>query len=178
VLLLLLSLIFSQPSFALGKVVFELKESSTQYIVEHPAHTVESTSKSSRGKIECDEKMNCQYLVAVPVKSFDSGSSGRDQHMLEVTRASLHPMVQIKGQFKLVNSVEPSGQIEAVISFAGEERKYDNLLVNWKKDGKIWHASGAWTLKFTDFKIERPALLLVPVKEEFQINFSQTWAEL
>jgi hypothetical protein len=38
----------------------------------------------------------CDFLIAVPVKSFDSGNSNRDLHMLQVTRGGQFPMITVR----------------------------------------------------------------------------------
>ena len=171
----ILAAVVLTPQLSLAASVFVLKDSSVEYRVSHPAHVVTATSKESRGKIQCDDKKVCDYLVAVPVKSFDSDSGGRDQHMLEVTKAALNPMVQMKGRVTLPAGDALNAKIDVEITFAGVTKKYDGLQVDWKKNGLNWLATGKWVLKLSDFKIERPALLLVPVDDAFQMTFSQTW---
>ena len=52
----------------------------------------DGVSHSARGKGICHAG-ECDFLIAVPVKSFDSGDSNRDLHMLQVTRGAEFPMV-------------------------------------------------------------------------------------
>ena len=54
---------------------------------------MDGVSHAARGK-GVFHAGQCDFLIAAPVKSFDSGDSNRDLHMLQVTRG---------GQFALVN---------------------------------------------------------------------------
>src|SRR5581483_10648022 len=58
-----------------------LQTSTLTYQVSHPMHHVEGASHAAKGKGVCGTE-ECNFLVAVPVKSFDSGDSNRDLHML------------------------------------------------------------------------------------------------
>ena len=62
-----------------------LEQSTLTYHVSHPLHQVDGVSHAARGKGVCHAGQ-CDFLIAVPVKSFDSGDSNRDLHMLQVTR--------------------------------------------------------------------------------------------
>ena len=45
------------------------------------------TKHVAKGKGVCKDGQ-CDFLLAVPVKSFDSGDTNRDLHMLQVTRGA------------------------------------------------------------------------------------------
>jgi polyisoprenoid-binding protein YceI len=171
-LFILLSLFIFQQSLA-GES-FILGSSKVQYMVDHPSHDSVGVSEQSKGKISCDDQKKCQYLVAVPVKSFDSGSAGRDQHMLQVTKAAEFPLVQISGEFTMPTEAG-SLNLNAKVSLAGKEKAYQTLPIKLTKDKSNWTVHGEWSLKLSDFSIERPELLLIPVKDEFRIKFEQTW---
>src|SRR5580704_16392084 len=72
-----------------------LKQSTLAYHVSHPLHQTEGVSRAARGKGVCHEGQ-CDFLIAVPVKSFDSGDSNRDLHMIQVTRGAEFPMVTVR----------------------------------------------------------------------------------
>ena len=63
--------------------------------MSHPLHQTEGVSHAARGKGVCHAGQ-CDFLIAVPVKSFDSGDSNRDLHMLQVTRGAEFPMVTVR----------------------------------------------------------------------------------
>ena len=72
-----------------------LKESALTYHVSHPLHQTDGVSHAARGKGICHGGQ-CDFLIAVPVKSFDSGDSNRDLHMIQVTKGAEYPMVMVR----------------------------------------------------------------------------------
>jgi hypothetical protein len=72
-----------------------LDQSTLTYHVSHPLHQTDGVSHAARGKGICHEGQ-CDFLIAVPVKSFDSGDSNRDLHMLQVTRGAQFPLVTVR----------------------------------------------------------------------------------
>jgi hypothetical protein len=67
-----------------------LDQSTLSYHMSHPIHEVDGVSHAARGKGVCHAAV-CDFLIAAPVKSFDSGDSNRDLHMLQVTVAPSIP---------------------------------------------------------------------------------------
>src|SRR5208337_2240803 len=72
-----------------------LQASTLAYHVSHPLHDTTGVSHAARGKGVC-RGGQCQFLIAVPVNSFDSGDSNRDLHMLQVTRGAQFPMIVVR----------------------------------------------------------------------------------
>src|SRR5271156_4437947 len=83
------------PGLALAQSQWVLEQSTLTYHVSHPLHQTEGVSHSARGKGACHEGQ-CDFLIAVPVKSFDSGDSNRDIHMLQTTRGAQFPLVTVR----------------------------------------------------------------------------------
>ncbi len=78
------------PVWAATDQQWVLETSTLTYHISHPLHQVDGVSHAARGKGVCHEGQ-CDFLIAVPVKSFDSGDSNRDLHMLQVTRGAQFP---------------------------------------------------------------------------------------
>ena len=114
VLLLLAPL---KPALADGQWV--LAQATLTYHVSHPLHQIEGVSHAARGKGVCHAGL-CEFLIAAPVKSFDSGDSNRDLHMLQVARGAQYPMVTVR--VRLPESAIAPGTIQAdlEIQFAGQ----------------------------------------------------------
>jgi len=87
-----------------------LDQSTLTYHVSHPLHQTDGVSHAARGKGVCHAGA-CDFLIAVPVKSFDSGDSNRDLHMLQVTRGAEFPMVTVRTQ--LPEAAEGSTKVDA-----------------------------------------------------------------
>src|SRR5579863_4786675 len=84
-ILLLLFLLHALPSLFAADHQWVLKQSTVTYHVSHPLHQTDGVSHAARGKGICHEGQ-CDFLIAVTVKSFDSGDSNRDLHMIQVTK--------------------------------------------------------------------------------------------
>src|SRR5437773_2838604 len=94
--LLIVLLLLSMPQLAAGAdSQWVLEQSTLTYHVSHRLHQTEGISQAARGKGICHDGQ-CDFLIAVPVKSFDSGDSNRDIHMVQVTRGAQFPMVTVR----------------------------------------------------------------------------------
>src|ERR1035441_4072186 len=83
--ILIVLLLVALNAFAGADSQWILRQSTLTYHVSHPLHQTDGVSHAARGKGVCHAGQ-CEFLIAVPVKSFDSGDSNRDLHMLQVTR--------------------------------------------------------------------------------------------
>lgn len=151
-----------------------LKQSTLTYHVSHPLHQTDGVSHSARGKGTCHEGQ-CDFLIAVPVKSFDSGDSNRDLHMVQVTKGAEFPMVTVRT--RLPESVAGDSTIKAdlEIQFAGQTVHYAQVPFEVKTEGSEKHISGTIPATLTDFKIDPPSLLTMPVKNEIPVKIDLTW---
>src|ERR1035438_1639394 len=100
-----------------------LESSTLTYHVSHPLHQTEGVSHEARGKGVCKEG-KCDFLIAAPVKSFDSGDSNRDLHMLQVTRGGQYQIVSVRA--RVPDTAIGSGAVHAdlEIQFAGQTVQY------------------------------------------------------
>jgi len=151
-----------------------LDQSTLTYHVAHPLHESEGVSHAARGKGVCHEGQ-CDFLIAVPVKSFDSGDSNRDLHMIQVTRGAEFPMVTVRT--RLPESAAGSAEVRAdlEIQFAGQTAQYKQVSFHLVKQGNQTQITGTIPATLTDFKIDPPSLLTLPVKNEIPIRIEMTW---
>src|ERR1035437_4336559 len=96
--LLIALLLFAVPVFAQADTQWVLQQSTLTYHMSHPMHEVDGVSRAAKGKGICHAGQ-CNFLIAVPVKSFDSGDSNRDLHMIEATRGAQFRMVIVRTEF-------------------------------------------------------------------------------
>ncbi len=147
-------------------------ESSLRYRVEHPFNTVHATSREA----------DCRFWLApdttvtgaecsVPVRSFDSGNSLRDSHAMdaveadrfpeaEFTAQSITPVEGRLGDYEILGSLTFHGQTREIKVIATPELKEDSLVV-----------SGKLPIRLTEFGVDRPSLLFIPVRDEVRISF-------
>src|SRR6516162_7870765 len=103
-----------------------LEQSTVSYHVSHPLHETNGVSKAARGKGVCHEGQ-CNFLIAVPVKSFDSGDSNRDLHMVQVTRGAEFPLVQVRTSLPESARSASSLKLDLEIEFAGQKVLYNQV---------------------------------------------------
>ncbi|MGA7796271.1 MAG: YceI family protein [Candidatus Acidiferrales bacterium] len=162
------------PVFAQTDSQWVLEQSTLTYHVSHPLHQVEAVSHAARGKGICHAG-ECDLLIAVPVKSFDSGDSNRDLHTLQVARGGQFPMVTVRTH--LPESATSSATIHAdlEIEFAGQTATYKQVAFQQVTQGNGVRISGTIPTNLTDFKIDPPSLLAIPVKNEIPVRVEMTW---
>ncbi len=173
---LIIFLLFAAPTFAQTDEQWILGQSTLTYHVSHPLHTSEAVSHAAKGKGVCHQGQ-CDFLIAVPVKSFDSGDSNRDLHMLQVVRGAQFPLVTVRT--RLPEDAASSATIHAdlEIEFAGQTANYRQVPLELKKDGEDFHVAGTIPATLSDFKIDPPSLLAIPVKNEIPVRVEMTWHE-
>jgi hypothetical protein len=162
------------PAAAQTDTQWELEQSTLTYHVSHPLHQVKGVSHAARGKGVCHAGQ-CDFLIAVPVKSFDSGDSNRDLHMLQVARGGQFPLVTVRTRVP-----EDAGALTAVhadleIQFAGQTAKYGQIPFQLMIQGNEARISGTIPATLTDFKIDPPSLLALPVKDAIPVRVEMTW---
>jgi hypothetical protein len=151
-----------------------LDQSTLTYHVSHPLHQTEGVSHAARGKGVCHDGQ-CDFLIAVPVKSFDSGDSNRDLHMLQVTRGAQFPLVTVRTRLPESASTSSTINADLDIEFAGQTFHYKQVAFQLVKEANQTRISGTIPATLTDFKIDPPTLLTMPVKNEIPIRVEITW---
>ena len=151
-----------------------LEASTLTYHVSHPLHQTEGTSHGARGKGNC-RNGQCEFLIAAPVKSFDSGDSNRDLHMLQVTRGAEFPMVIVRTRLPEADSTLSTILADLDVSFAGQTAHYARVPLQRVSEGTETRISGTIPLTLSDFKIDPPSLFAIPVKDQIPVRVDLTW---
>ena len=170
----ILSLLLALPIYALADSQWVLEQSTLTYHVSHPLHQTDGVSHAARGKGVCHAGQ-CDFLIAAPVKSFDSGDSNRDLHMLQVTRGAQFPMVSVRTRLSETTSALAIIHVDLEIQFAGQTVQYKQVLLQLATQGNQIRISGTIPATLSDFKIDPPSLLAVPVKNEIPVRVDMTW---
>ena len=169
-------LFFAVPTFAQTDQQWILEQSTLTYHVSHPLHTSEGVSHAAKGKGVCHEGQ-CDFLIAVPVKSFDSGDSNRDLHMLQAVRGAEFPLVTVRTRLPENTSLSATIQADLEIQFAGQTAEFKQVPLQLSKDGDNIRITGTIPATLSDFKISPPSLLAIPVKNELPVRVEMTWHE-
>lgn len=168
-----LALLLAVPFVAAAQAQYILVQSTLTYHMSHPLHNVDGASTAARGKGTCGDG-KCDFLIAAPVKSFTSGDSNRDLHMIETVRGAEFPMVVVRTT--LPENV-PDGAIYAdlEVQFAGQTAHYQHVPFQNNGSGSEVHITGTVPATCSDFKIDRPTFLTVPIKNEIPVSVDMTW---
>jgi hypothetical protein len=171
---ILVILLLVSPVLAQSPETWLLTQSTLTYHMSHPMHQVDGTSHAARGKGVCSAGA-CDFLVAAPVKSFDSGDTNRDEHMLQVTRGADFPVVSVRFRLPQSELSSPTIYCDLDVTFAGNTAHYAHVPFQQTIQGDTHHITGAVPSTLTDFKIPPPSFLTVPIKNEIPVKVDLLW---
>jgi hypothetical protein len=166
-------LALAAPALAQAKN-WQLLRSTLTYHVTHPLHEAEGVSHAARGKGVCAQG-TCNFLVAAPVKSFQSGDTNRDLHMLQVTRGAQFPMVVVRVTVPAAALHPGSLKANLEVQFAGQDVHYAQVPFQVTAQGSDLSLTGTVPATLTDFKITPPELLMMPIHNRIPVTVSMTW---
>ena len=169
-----LAALLALPLLAGADSQWVLQKSTITYHVSHPLHETEGVSHEARGKGTCHAGQ-CDFLIAVPVKSFDSGDSNRDLHMLQVTHGEQFPFVTVRTRLPEEASGSATIRADLEIQFAGQTARYPQVPFEQVAHGDEVRISGSMPTTLADFKIDPPSLLAIPVKNEIPVRVEMIW---
>ncbi len=109
------------------------------------------------------------------MKSFDSGDSNRDEHMLQTTRGAEFPVVTVRFRLPQASLNQPTLDCDLEVQFAGNTAHYSHVAFQQTIDGTSHHITGTIPSTLTDFKIPAPSFLTVPIKNEIPVRVDMTW---
>ena len=166
--------LLSLPALAGADSQWVLDQGTLTYHVSHPLHQSEGISHAARGKGVCHDGQ-CDFLIAVPVKSFDSADSNRDLHMLQATRGAQFPIVTVRTRVPESASASTTINLDLEIQFAGQTVQYKQVPFQRVDQGSEARITGTIPARLSDFKIDPPSLLTIPVKNDVPVRVDLTW---
>ena len=162
--------IAAHPGFGQGEHAETIKgESTISYHMSHPLHEFDAVSKEVAYRVELDTLKREIHSVAaeVDVTTFDSGNSNRDSHAMETIDALSFPEATFSST-KIVQAGD-SLRVTGNLTFHGVTRPIDApVAVLWSDHHVVVH--GGFLLRLSDYKVERPSLLMIPVADEVQFT--------
>jgi hypothetical protein len=166
------------PVFAqTGDTQWVLEQSTLTYHMSHPMHEVDGASHAAKGKGICHAGQ-CDFLIAAPVKSFDSGDTNRDLHMIEATRGAQFPMVIVRTLFPEGETGSPTLYADLEVQFAGQTHEYPHVPFQRTAEGNQVRITGTIPATCSDFKIDRPSFFTVPIKNEIPVRVDMMWRRM
>jgi hypothetical protein len=95
--------------------------------------------------------------------------------MIQVTRGAQFPMVTVRTRLPESASTSTTIQADLEIQFAGQTAQYKQVSFQLVTQGNQIRITGTIPATLTDFKIDPPSLLTIPVKNEMPIRVDMTW---
>ena len=157
-----------------GDTQWVLERSTLTYHVSHPLHESEGVSHEARGKGVCHAG-ECDFLVAVPVKSFDSRDTNRDLHMVQVVRGGQFPVVTVRAHLPETAAAGREIRADVEVAFAGQTVTFKQVALEQSTENGATRITGTIPATLTAFKIDPPTLLAIPVKNEIPVRVDMTW---
>ena len=157
-----------------GDSQWVLERSTLTYHVSHPMHESEGVSHAARGKGVCHAG-ECDFLIAVPVKSFDSGDTNRDLHMIQVTRGGQFPVITVRTRLPESAAANTAIRADLQVEFAGQTVTHKQIALQQSTEGGATRITATIPATLTAFKIDPPTLLAIPVKNEMPVRVELAW---
>jgi polyisoprenoid-binding protein YceI len=146
-------------------------ETSVTYLLTHPLHHMESTSKEIECRIDIDpiKKEIKATSVQIDVTTFNSGNSNRDSHAMEVIDAITYPDVT----FLSTSIIQNADSLKAMgkLTFHGVTKDIIIIAATTWKPNQL-EVKGSFDLSLTDFKVERPSLLMIKCDDTLRFLLS------
>lgn len=149
-------------------------ESSLVYHLIHKLHRVDGKSKSVEGRARL-QGGNAQVMIRVPVESFDSENTNRDQHMKEAVDADKYPLVELRAVIEgfsmpttFPTTVEKT--VKAQLVFHGETKTLDTPVKIVVESATRVRATASFAISLDAYKVKRPELMFVKVNDELKMD--------
>ena len=146
-------------------------ETSVTYLLSHPLHHMESTSKEIDCRIEIDsaKKEIKTTSVQIDVMTFNSGNSNRDSHAMEVIDAITYPDVIFSSTSIVQNG--DSLKVTGKLTFHGITKDIVITAVTKWSPNRL-EVIGSFDLSLTDFNVERPSLLGIKCADTLKFSLT------
>jgi polyisoprenoid-binding protein YceI len=177
VALLFIAGMFTGAAHAVAQVkTIETADTSSTltYRLTHPLHEIEATSREVRYRVDIDTaKHEIKGVSAtVDVMTFNSGNSNRDSHAMEVADALTYPEAGFASSAVTRNG--DSISVAGKVTFHGVTKDATMRgVVGWSPE-KL-NVRGGFSLSLTEFGIERPSLLMIPVSDTLRFELDATF---
>ena len=156
------------PNFQVDKT-----ESTISYVGSHPFHEWQGLSSQIDIETDCQENsVDCNATLSVPLVSFISGNDNRDSNMLFYVDGFSLPVVKISfSHIDISNllSIEESAHIAGEIDFHGY-KIIQEIPLFIASDKNTISIQSNFSIQLNSFDVKRPSLLMIPIKNEIQIN--------
>jgi polyisoprenoid-binding protein YceI len=162
-----------------GAYRIDAARSELRYDVRHPLHAVVGTSGDVRGTLDLTEtepwlRLPCR--LTAPLIAFTSRNRNRDSNAFAVLAARRFPDAEIN-LTRLSLRRRPGdtawsaqGKAEGELTLKGLSRAFSASVSTRQVDPATIEVSADFSFALSDHKIERPALLLIPIDDGVRIT--------
>ncbi len=167
-----LILLLVLPGFlmAQSKKPLDKKKSTITYSMNHLLHAWDGTSSDLNGAVQLKADGSIEKVAIVTkVSAFDSKSSNRDAHLLEVVEALKFPNISFYST-AITAAKDGSLDVKGVLQFHGVNKE-TSFKATTKSVNGATQVTGNFIFLLEDFKIERPSFMLKPVDNEVKVKF-------
>jgi polyisoprenoid-binding protein YceI len=168
----ILILLLVLPGFlmAQSKKPLDKKKSTITYSMNHLLHAWDGTSSDLNGAVQLKADGSIEKVAIVTkVSAFDSKSSNRDAHLLEVVEALKFPNISFYST-AITAAKDGSLDVKGVLQFHGVNKE-TSFKATTKSVNGATQVTGNFIFLLEDFKIERPSFMLKPVDNEVKVKF-------
>jgi polyisoprenoid-binding protein YceI len=132
-------------------------------------HTITGVNRDLDCTVDLSaDTVSSMIRVSADVTGFDTGNSSRDSHAMEVVEYRKYPKVVFAS-----TAIKPAGDgydVAGNLTFHGRTKPVA-FHVTPRIGAQRIEIAGSFAVKLSDFDVERPRLLLVPVKDDLKISF-------
>ena len=150
------------------KLMADRTKSTITYAMTHPMHSFEGVSRDVACVVMLDDANQIESVAAATkVSSFDSDNTNRDSHALEKMEALKYPKVTFTS-----NDVQQQGAnltVKGNLTFHGVTRPVI-IQATRQDDNAQMTIKGDFEIRLSDYKVEKPSLMMVPVNEEVKVK--------
>lgn len=168
----ILILLLALPGFLMAqlKKPLDKKKSTITYSMNHLLHAWDGTSSELNGAVQLKADGSIEKVAIVTkVSAFDSKSSNRDAHLLEVVEALKFPNISFYST-AITAAKDGSLDVKGVLQFHGVNKEISFKATTKSVNGAT-QVTGNFIFLLEDFKIERPSFMLKPVDNEVKVKF-------
>lgn len=170
-----LNLALAAPALAAPRTFTIQPDSVVSYSGHHPAHNWTGVSHLLRGTFQLDPESPAlpgPVTVALPVRSFDSGSRNRDSKALGILEAGRFPQVSLRIErvsgFKRDGN-KGSATVDGTLTFHGVAKPV-SFPITGQLDGNHLTATASFPVSLSAHGMAVPQLLFVPMDDAIRVN--------
>lgn len=160
---LFIGLILTSSLFA---QTYDLKKGEANFDIKVMMKKVDTRSTEVKGKINCTD--TCEYLLAIPLKTFTTEDSNRDLNMFTAIEADKFKVTTARGTFPKSIMKASEGKIEALIDFHGVKKLYPVFLKDKASKANL-------TLDLDAHGVELPSLFGLKMDRMLPVEFILEW---